>query len=79
MLKFEIKTKNHMGDKRTYLKYETENVQDVLKAFDKKSFKAEEIKRMLDGKFWFFRMGTGVRITNLTDEIKTIILKQIEA
>lgn len=77
MLKFEIKTKNHMGDKRTYLKYETENVQDVLKAFDKESFKAEELKKLLDGKFWFFRMGTGVRIMNLTPELKEIILNNI--
>lgn len=77
MLKFEIKTKNHLGDKRTYLKYETENVQDVLKAFEYSEMKPAQLKSLLDGEFHFFKMKTGVRIVNLTPEVKEIILNLV--
>lgn len=77
MLKFEIKTKNHHGDKRTYLRYETTNVQDVLDAYDMKEMKPENLRLLLDGKFKALRMGTSVRISNLTPEIKQMILNII--
>jgi hypothetical protein len=69
MLKFEIKTKNHMGDKRTYLTYETENVAEVLAAFGWESFSKDQVENLYDGKFHFFQRTTGVRIVNI-EEIK---------
>ena len=72
MIKFEIRTKNHMGDKRTWLKYETTNVQDVLNAFGWDAMKPEHLKALLDGKNHGFQMRTGVRIVNI-DEVKEVI------
>jgi hypothetical protein len=76
MLKFEIRTKNHMGDKRTWLKYETTNVQDVLKAFGWDSMKKEHLLALLDGKNHGFQMRTGVRLVNAA-EVKDIVLNII--
>jgi hypothetical protein len=72
MIKFEIKTKNHFGDKRTYLTYQTENVQEVLKAFDWEKMSLENLKTLADGKFHFFQRVTGVRIVNI-EEVKAYL------
>lgn len=72
MLKFEIKTKNHMGDKRTWLSYETSEVSEVLKAFGWDKMTKENLVRLLDGKFHGFQMRTQLRIVNI-DEVKSYI------
>lgn len=70
MIKFEIKTKNHMYDKRTYLTYTTENTSEVLAAFGWDKFSKEDLVRLLDGKFHFMQRTTGVRIVNI-EEVKS--------
>lgn len=72
MIKFEIKTKEHNGDKRTWLTYQTEEVSEVLAAFGWEKMSKENLEKLLDGKSHGFQIRTQLRIVNI-DEVKAII------